>query len=168
MTIGKNIKTARKIAGMTQKELAEKLKTSQQNLAQYENDKRKPKLETLEKIASALGVRTAQLAPELVEISNVNLEVIHNMESLLRHLPEMNLPDKVKEMHRQTAINTIEKHQNELAEMNLLILSDAKQRKLLTDFLSLNDNGKQKAVEQVELLTKIPEYQGENNSDTAK
>ena len=66
------IKPARKKAGLTQKKLAEILGTSQQNLAQYENGKRKPKIETLKKIASALGVEIEDLAEwnDIPEIAN--------------------------------------------------------------------------------------------------
>ena len=50
MQTSERIKQARKKAGLTQKKLAEILGTSQQNLAQYENGKRKPKIETLKKL----------------------------------------------------------------------------------------------------------------------
>lgn len=43
MTTGEKIKTIRKKRGLTQRELAEKLGTTPQNLAQYENNKRNPK-----------------------------------------------------------------------------------------------------------------------------
>lgn len=56
MTIGENIKKIRISKKITQKELADRLETSQQNLAQYENGKRRPKIETLQKIATALDV----------------------------------------------------------------------------------------------------------------
>lgn len=54
MTIGQKIKATRKNAGLTQKELAQKMGLSFQSIAQWENDLRKPKIETLKKIAVAL------------------------------------------------------------------------------------------------------------------
>lgn len=54
MTIGQKIKATRKNAGLTQKELAQKMGLSFQSIAQWENDLRKPKIETLKKIADAL------------------------------------------------------------------------------------------------------------------
>lgn len=63
MTTGQRIKMMRTQKRITQKELAEKLLTSQQNLAQYENDKRNPKFETVLKIASALGCNVSDLYP---------------------------------------------------------------------------------------------------------
>ncbi|MCI8582706.1 MAG: helix-turn-helix transcriptional regulator [Dorea sp.] len=54
MNTGEKIKLARKRAGLTQKELGEKLGITYQQIGQYENGKRQPKLETLNKIADAL------------------------------------------------------------------------------------------------------------------
>lgn len=56
MSTGQNIKNARKKAGLTQKELAQKLGLSFQSIAQWENDLRNPKIETIKKIADALNV----------------------------------------------------------------------------------------------------------------
>ena len=56
MTTGQRIKAARKRAGLTQKELGAKLGVAYQTLAQWENDLRNPKIETIQRIADALGV----------------------------------------------------------------------------------------------------------------
>lgn len=56
MTYGQRIRAARKKAGMTQTELAKKLGIPYQSIGQWEKDRRKPKLETLQRIAEALGV----------------------------------------------------------------------------------------------------------------
>ena len=54
LNTGEMIKEARKKAGLTQKELGKRLGVSASMIAQYENSTRKPKLETLKKIALAL------------------------------------------------------------------------------------------------------------------
>lgn len=56
MSVGDNIRRIRKEKGWTQAELAKVLNVSQQMIGQFENNKNPPKLETVEKIASALGV----------------------------------------------------------------------------------------------------------------
>lgn len=56
MSFATRLKEARSKAGLSQKDLALKLGTSPQNLAQYENGKRNPKKETLVKIANALDM----------------------------------------------------------------------------------------------------------------
>lgn len=61
MTIGQRIKAARLSAGLTQQELADKLAISFVGVSQWENDKRNPKRETLEKIAQVLGVSRMEL-----------------------------------------------------------------------------------------------------------
>ena len=57
MTTGEKIKNERKKAGLTQKQLGERLGVSFQAVAQWENDFRRPKYETIIKIADALMVQ---------------------------------------------------------------------------------------------------------------
>lgn len=54
--IGLKIKNARSEAHITQAELALRLGVKQQSISQYERSLKGPKIETLEKIANALGV----------------------------------------------------------------------------------------------------------------
>lgn len=61
MTIGQNIKLARKNAGLTQKQLAEKSGIATITLQQYERDVREPKLETIARIARALNLYASDL-----------------------------------------------------------------------------------------------------------
>jgi len=64
MTTGQLIKAARKSTGLTQKELGERLGVAYQTLAQWENNLRNPKYETLQRIADALGIERYNLIPE--------------------------------------------------------------------------------------------------------
>ena len=61
-TPGQFIKAARIKAGLTQRELGEKMGLAYQTVAQWENDLRKPKIETLKRIAEALGADFYSLA----------------------------------------------------------------------------------------------------------
>ena len=61
MTTGQRIKDVRKKAGLTQKELGEKLGLAFQSIAQWENDLRNPKIDTLQRLAAALGVPLEEL-----------------------------------------------------------------------------------------------------------
>lgn len=67
MNTGQYIKAARVAAGLTQKQLADKLGISYVNISQLENgrSKRGPTLETLNKIAAALGISVSELTPPL-------------------------------------------------------------------------------------------------------
>lgn len=80
MGIGKNIKKYRKKQGLTQKGLANKLNTTPQNLAQYENGKRNPKPETIQKIATALNVNPLVLTGQISESLSNNLKTDSNIE----------------------------------------------------------------------------------------
>lgn len=74
MGYGQNIKAARKIAGLTQEQLAKKCGMATITIRQYESEKREPRLTQLDCIAKALGVTYFHLAdsemiPELVSQS---------------------------------------------------------------------------------------------------
>jgi len=61
MTVGENIKHLRHIRGITQKKLGELSGVHEVQIRAYELGRQKPKYETLEKIAAALGVRVESL-----------------------------------------------------------------------------------------------------------
>ena len=54
--LGKKIKILRKVRGLTQTQLAEKLNVGRATVSNYEIGRRSPHLKELERIASALGV----------------------------------------------------------------------------------------------------------------
>lgn len=61
MPNGELIKAARQKAGMKQAELASKLGLPQQSISQWERNVRNPKIESLEKIATALEIDVDEL-----------------------------------------------------------------------------------------------------------
>lgn len=119
MTLGERIKSARRECGMTQKDLADKTGMTYQQISQYERNERRPKLETLQRIAVALGCYVADLMPN-GDWANVPREDL--IESWEAPLPG--------EFDRLTGF-----------------------------YQRLNPTGQRIAVERVEELTKIPEYQ---------
>lgn len=66
MTVGENIKRIRKQKGLTQKSLGNlcEPKINEVQIRQYELGKANPKIETVDRIASALGVRVVDLMEE--------------------------------------------------------------------------------------------------------
>ena len=60
--IGIGIKNARLTVGITQAELARRLGVTPQAISQYERGEKKPKIETIKKIADAVGVSWFQLS----------------------------------------------------------------------------------------------------------
>ena len=61
MTIGERIKAARKQAGLTQQELADKLDVSYVGVSQWESGRRNPKQQTLSRIAQVLDIPLSTL-----------------------------------------------------------------------------------------------------------
>lgn len=61
MKIGENIRKIRKEKGLTQKQLGELCGMKEANIRKYELDNANPKIETVERIASALGVKIVDL-----------------------------------------------------------------------------------------------------------
>lgn len=61
MTTGERIKTARKMAGLTQKELGDKLGVTQVMISAYESNLRNPKIGTLNRIAQVLDISLSEL-----------------------------------------------------------------------------------------------------------
>lgn len=64
MTLGKTIQSLRKNAGMTQVELGKMIGVSGAMIGQWENDLRKPKLDTVVRIADALDMSIFDFYPE--------------------------------------------------------------------------------------------------------
>lgn len=127
-TIGDAIRNERKKCNITQKELAERLGVSASMIAQYETGKRKPKLETMRKLAEALGVPMGDLVANWSDYSTS--EIITDL----------------KEDSRTDHLN--------------------RQARLIARYYEeLNALGQSKAIEQVEMLTKIPEYQKEKEDN---
>lgn len=75
--LGANVQKYRKIAGLTQEQLAEKVDCSNSHIGQIENGRGIPSLEVITKIANVLGVSVDQLIiadskhPELIYLREI-------------------------------------------------------------------------------------------------
>ena len=70
MSIGENVKTARKLADLTQDELAKRANLSRSYIGDIENDRYNPSLSTLEIIAKVLGQTVHTLLGQSAEYDN--------------------------------------------------------------------------------------------------
>lgn len=70
MSIGEKIKKFRKLKGLTQEELANKCGLSKNGLWNYENNKRKPNTEILDRIATALDINFLELIMGKATLTN--------------------------------------------------------------------------------------------------
>lgn len=81
MSIGTKIKTMRKEKGMTLQQIAVIMGCSPQLISQYEAGKRIPKIETIQKIATALNVPISELvSSEVLALTNDMIELFSNSD----------------------------------------------------------------------------------------
>lgn len=84
-TVGGNIKAARIKAGITQKELADRLGISPVGISQWERGLRHPKPQTINRIAKALGVSTLSIYADFDEWRATN---VHEREEEWKKIRE--------------------------------------------------------------------------------
>lgn len=173
--IGENIKRIRKEKGYFQKQLAERLGTTPQNLAQYENGKRIPKIETLIKIAEALDCEVSdideniivhrhtvkyELTPERLEKARLDAEARelierHKSGESLTYEEQKKISDygkRIKEdMEKLPKLReSIKNFANAIGEIGENIL--------LSSYRELNTEGQSEARKRVSELTEISRY----------
>ena len=153
MTTGQRIKKFRKRAGMTQKELGEKLGLSFQSVAQWENNLRNPKEETLQKIANALEISIY----ELKGLSDAEAFMAELNKGVDLILLEMTIHEKFG-----ISLDVAQKMAEEIAELlqkNLRSDVEAVYQQLLN---RLTDEGQQKGMEYLRDLSGNPKYKRSN------
>lgn len=184
MTCGQRIKTARKQAGMTQSELANKLNIPYQSISQWERDVRNPKRETLQRIADALGVSVDYLLGTYHLKGILEYKTAAVRDRLFVAMEQKGLSGEEFCLKLGLPIDEWFKWKEGSSTSYLEYLPQAKQLlglsddvlmvnkavtipsdriRLLSAFDKLNPSGQQKAVERVEELTEIERYQKEKN-----
>ena len=84
MTTGQRIRSERKLKGLTQEALGQKLGVSGAAIAQYETGRRKPKMDTLRRIAKALDIDVNKLSQSLLDIEENDPEYVRIRNELLK------------------------------------------------------------------------------------
>ena len=146
------IKELRKLEGLTQQELAEKLGVSQNAIHNWETGKREPSIEMIRQIANALNTTPDVLlwgedtANKINEVANVKAEATKESKETL-----------------QEAIEIIKDFILSCDEAN--IFTGIPEEELLYCFWLLNHKGQKEAVKRVEELTEIPKYQKEKEEN---
>jgi len=109
MEIGNKIREVRKRKNISQNQLAEMLGTTQPALAAIESNKRMPKIETLERIAAALGVDILALLPSYVTAEAVSLTTPEEKE-LFKIMSDLNDTGQKKVLDYATDIHDNKKY----------------------------------------------------------
>lgn len=90
MKIGNNIKLYRKQKGLTQKQLAEKIGSTDSAITRYESNSREPSIETITKIADALGVPVSKLLEDdTFNLTDSDTEKVDSYIDLIMGMPEL-------------------------------------------------------------------------------
>lgn len=90
MSVGDHIKNARKSAGITQKELAEKCGAAEITIRQYESNKREPRNEQLMKIARILNVELYDLLGYTAPEQKEHVQKARSQETVLQYMESLN------------------------------------------------------------------------------
>ena len=164
MTIGERIKKIRKEKGLTQKSLGEKCGINEVQIRHYEIGKSTPKISTIEKIASGLGVSVTDLLYK--ESGNTPGELketlLRQIEEITAEHPENSIPLIKKALMESQYITMKTIKELEAKELE----SKAEEKLILDQYNKLNHAGKQKAVEYTTDLAQMPKYQ--QDPDTKK
>lgn len=165
MSIGENIKEARIHAGLTQKQLGERLGITSQSIAQWETGRREPKYQSIVKIAGALDVPVTtlygvsesdpakQMAIQQALASSVDEDGQIDTEKFTEQL-------KVSFAHiNYRDLITLRRATDKLYKETLSEWSDDRLFAVLSgDFFELNRIGKIEAVKRISELISISRY----------
>ncbi len=115
MSTGSRIQNARKKANLSQKELGEKLGVSASMIGQYENDLRKPKTETLAKIADALGINPWELRNDHMFYFEdfAPLKLNSTIDQIVNSLAKLNDEGQQKAVERVDELTEIPKYKKD-------------------------------------------------------
>lgn len=164
MNYGANIKAARKAAGLTQKQLAERLGISFVNISQLENNQRTPNMATLQRIADALGIHIFKLTgidEQLRRYGDIQYRfVLPSGEAV----PMDKISPKLKEVLSRgpEALYDVLADDNKVEFLEML--KEAPYSQLNGLFDRLNSEGQEMAMQFMRELARIPEYQREQPS----
>ncbi|MCD7716911.1 MAG: helix-turn-helix domain-containing protein [Lachnospiraceae bacterium] len=153
MTTAERIKKERKKAGLTQQQLAKRMGTTQQNIAQYESGTREPKLNTLNKIAASLSIPVDRLLYSYSINYDTGLNDQGMMVAESSALPYGASKQTVQEKDDIFSDNSV----MQKSKYKAMGLSDDKIT-LLLNYNKLNNTGKDEARKRIRELAMLPEY----------
>lgn len=191
--IGEAIKQARKKAGMTQKQLAEKCEMADSAIRKYESGRIVPKIKTIAKIATALGMHTSDFIPKEDEFSDerefyaireilfwirlkTKQEHYANPESdidkatrkkwLYELAPKIAEKYAVSEESLKNSAETVEWLSTDIHLMTEIDHLPEHHQQMIDLMDMLNEDGQRVAVARIEELAQIPKYQKRAPEDT--
>ena len=166
MPTGAKIKEIRKQKGLTQKQLGDLCGMADSAIRRYENGNANPKIETLQKIADALGVPLLEfIDDDLVDAAiwldgDSEEELITKKINAIMNDSSLSIEEKTKKADELSAQLQI------IEDFHFKNVSNAYNYKISQYMNELNYTGKSKALEHVQMLTKLPEYRQDTTPET--
>ena len=154
MTIGERLQKIRKDKGLSQKAVADVLGVSVQTVSVYENGKRTPKPETVQRFADALGVE----AWELLGFRLVDDDMLDPPPEIKARMLEI----MDKDGNIAIDYSTPEGYRLFARVLGLDGSLDDGEQELLLAYSRLNEDGKSVAIDRVYELCEIPKYQADS------
>ena len=172
MTVGEKIKSIRKLKKISQQELGNMLGVSQAMIAQYENGKRIPKIETLIKIAEALDCEVSDINENIIVHRHTvrfgpapeNIEQYKKNSEAEKLIQKKALGEIISEGEQEKIDDYIEHKSKVLPRFRESLekfsdVVDAWGENVLIDrYRRLNSDGKNEAIKRIDELTEIPRY----------
>lgn len=192
MNIGESIKYWRKQKNMTQKQLAELADISEISIRKYETNERKPKIDTLSRIADSLGVVIGDLDENysyMIQDKREAQYVLQQLEEFSANILTSDIPNEIKKENTLKIKELVEKLHSLINLIDNAISADQTTKKLteerdklledvetaefelygmcLAVMSELNYDGQEKVINYAIDLLKIPEYQRKYIEETA-
>lgn len=170
VTIGDRIRKVRQMRGLTMAELGEKLGISAAAVSRYELGQRGVSFEMLTSIAKALNVSLWELTGYVTPEKSTSgvLNVISKYQAICSAvLEDKRVPDDVKALIEDELpadpLGALSALNLQASKVEYFVRSHRENPSLpvlmLASFSKLNEKGQQVAMERIEELTKIPDYQ---------
>ena len=189
MSVGKRIRIGRSLQGKSLKEVSENLGVTIAALSRYELDQREPSLDILRKLADELKLPISFFIGEppfdnleLLDLfksviiynlqlhnfmaSNIAVSSVDNYtyyQVVANHISSIKqLSEKELSIIYKSEDGTQGKEKQAFTQYYISLGNNEMRVKLTRAFNELNDLGQQKAIERLEELAKIPDYQKGN------
>ena len=141
------LKLLRKQKGLTQKQLGERCNIAESTIRRYENGGLRPKLETIKRIAVALEVPYGDLLNDRDSKGFFMIDFSNGLEK-----------EPISAYISKEEIAAYKNGSKEFSDEWIKMYNSFKKHNLNVLFDKLNEMGQEKALDQVELLTKIEEF----------
>lgn len=167
MTIGQRIRQIRQQRGYTQKKVAEACGMADSAIRKYESGAQVPRIETLQRIASALNVPVIEL---LGTVDEMDKQITEKLTDAKKSLDEGKgvTSDWEKRVKWAEAVMSASQAAT-LAEQRKISqeLEQQTQDEMLNSFQKLNFLGQQEAAKRIKELSYVPDYKKEKTPPTA-